>query len=224
MVDPGAAHVQRRRSYDASRRRAAEAANRRRVLDVARELFLSEGYAATTVPRVAAGAGVSVKSVHRLARGKTGLVRALCQEALLGEGPEPAEARSDRLADEGHSALELVRGWTELLAEVSPRISPLHLLVQASAASDPGMAGLVADLDDARLARMTTNARRLLAADGVRRDMTLELAAEVLWLYTAPEWYERLVLQRGWSVGAYAQFVGAAIAAALLEDRAGQPE
>ena len=189
------------------------------MLDVAHNLFLSEGYAATTVPRVAAGAGVSVKSVYRLARGKTGLVRALCGEALLGEGPEPAEVRSDRLADDGVSGWTLVQGWTELLGEVSPRISPLHLIVRASAATDPGMADLLADLDATRLARMTANARRLLATDGVRPEVTVEHAAEVLWLYSAPEWYERLVLRRGWPVRGYAEFVGAAIAAALLEDQ-----
>jgi AcrR family transcriptional regulator len=219
MVDPGPAHVKSGRTYDSSRRRAAEEANRRRVLDVARDLFLAEGYAATTVPRVAARAGVSVKSVYRLASGKTGLVRALCGDALLGEGLEPAEQRSDRLATDGVSGRELVRGWTELMCEVSPRISPLHLLVRASAAADLGMAGLLTDLDAARLTRMTANARRLLATDGVRPDVTLDEAAEVLWLYSAPEWYERLVLQRGWPVRRYAEFVGAAIAAALLHDR-----
>jgi AcrR family transcriptional regulator len=220
MIDPSSPPVKSRR-YDASRRRAAEQANRARVLDAARDRFLTDGYGATTVAQVAADAGVSVESVYRLGGGKAGLVRSLCEDALLGAGPEPAEVRSDRLQAEADSAAEIVRGWAALVAEVSPRGAPLHLLVRNAAATDPGLAELLTDLEEARLARMTHNARGLLAAPGVRRDVTVERAAEVLWLYTSPEWYERLVLQRGWPVDAYAAFVGDAIAAALL---AGQPE
>jgi AcrR family transcriptional regulator len=230
MVDPEASAVKRRRSYDSSRRRAAERANRRRMLEVARRLFLSTGYAATTVAQVATGSGVSVESVYRLGGGKAGLVRALCADALLGEGAVPAERRSDRLQTEARSAPELLRHWVDLVAEVSPRVSPLHLVVRQGAAADPSLAGLLAELDDARLERMTHNARNLVALEGARAGLTVEAAAEVLWLYTAPEWYEKLVRVRGWSVRAYAEFVGDALAAALLdpEQRAGrtgvQPE
>ena len=205
------------RRYDASRRRAAEQANRDRVLAAARERFLADGYAATTVARVASDAGVSVESVYRLGGGKAGLVRSLCEDALLGTGPEPAEERSDRLQAEAGSAAEVVQGWADLVAEISPRVSPLHLLVRTAAATDAGLARLLADLDAARLTRMTHNARGLLATRGLKPGVTVEHAAELLWLYTAPEWYERLVLQRGWPLRRYADFVGEAMAAALIE-------
>ena len=84
------------------------------------------------------------------------------------------------------------------------------------------MGELLRALDDARLERMTHNARGLVAAGGVRPGVSVEHAAELMWLYTAPEWYERLVLGRGWSVRAYADFVGQAIAAALIETQPGQ--
>ena len=218
MMAPDPTPVKPRR-YDVSRRRAAEQERRARVLEQAHRLFLGEGYAATTVAEVAAAAAVSVETVYRMFGGKGGLVRALCEDALLGDGSEPAEDRSDRLQAAAGSAAELVRGWVDFVAEVSPRISPLHLLVRAGAATDPGLAELQRELDEARLTRMTHNARSLLAAGGVRPGVTVDHAAEVLWLYTSPEWYERLVLGRGWSVRTYADFVGDAMAAALVEHR-----
>ena len=213
---PPASSVKTRR-YDVSRRRAAEQARRVRVLEQARHLLLGQGYAATTITEIAANAEVSVETVYRMFGGKSGLVRALCQQALAGEAAEPAESRSDRLQASAGSGADVVRGWTDLMAEVSPRISPLHLLLRASAANDPGLTELLRALEDARLERMAHNARGLMAAGGIRPGVTVEHASEVLWLYSAPEWYERLVLERGWSVRAYADFVGSAIAAALLE-------
>jgi AcrR family transcriptional regulator len=215
MIDHGAPPVKTRR-YDASRRRAAEQARRAAVIEAAGRLLLDDGYAATTIAAIARTARVSPETVYRMFGGKPGLVRALCDEALLGAGTEPAERRSDLLRETAGSAAELVRGWAALIAEVSPRISPLHLLVLAGAAADPGLTELLHELEDDRWKRMQDNARALLAAGGVRPELGEAEVTDVLWLYTAPEWYQRLVLDRGWSVATYAEFVGDAIAAALL--------
>ena len=44
-----------RRRYDSSRRQEQASAQRRRILEVARQRFLESGYAATTLADVAAG-------------------------------------------------------------------------------------------------------------------------------------------------------------------------
>ena len=49
------------------------------------------------------------------------------------------------------------------------------------------MARLRAEMDDHRLARMTSNARTLAEAGALRDDITVEHAAEVLWTYSSPE-------------------------------------
>ena len=61
------------------------------------------------------------------------------------------------------------------------------------------MAGLRAEMDAARLSRMTRNARTLGAAGHLRQDVTVEQAGEVMWTYSSPELYELLVLRRGWA-------------------------
>lgn len=48
-------------------------------------------------------------------------------------------------------------------------------------------------------------------------------ARDVLWLYTAPESYEMLVLDRGWSLDRFGAFLAEAVTAALLPDP-GRPE
>ena len=44
-------------------------------------------------------------------------------------------------------------------------------------------------------------------------------ARDVLWTYRAPELYELLVLERGWSASRYGKFVTRALSDALLETR-----
>jgi len=46
--------------------------------------------------------------------------------------------------------------------------------------------------------------------------ITLEHATDVMWTYSAPALYELLVLRCGWELERYGQFLGQAIAAALL--------
>ncbi len=125
------------------------------IIETARRLFLRDGFAATTIAAIAAEAQVSVETIYKAFGGKPGLVRAICDAALAGEGPIPAETRSDQLQLHEPDPRKIVRGWGELTVEVAPRIAPIMLLVRSAAAADPEMAGLLAEVDAARLSRMT---------------------------------------------------------------------
>jgi AcrR family transcriptional regulator len=160
---------------------------------------------------------VSVDTVYKAFGGKPGLVSAICQEALTGEGPVPAETRSDAMQATERDPREIIRGWGALTTEVAPRIAPILLLVRAAAMADPEMAQLQSQLRAQRLERMTHNARSLADTDGLRAQVTVERAGEILWTYSSPELYELLVLTRGWSLDRYGTFIAEAMIAALLE-------
>src|SRR5712671_4820961 len=89
--------VNSKRRYDSSRRAAQARQTRAAVVEAARQLFLHDGYAGTTIAAVAAEADVSVETIYKAFGGKPGLVRAICAAALAGEGSVPAETRSDEL-------------------------------------------------------------------------------------------------------------------------------
>ncbi|WP_411283216.1 TetR/AcrR family transcriptional regulator [Lapillicoccus sp.] len=208
-------HVKSRRRYDSAKRRTDARARREAVLTAARHLFLDDGFAPTTVSAVASRAGVSEEMVYKNFGGKTGLVRALHDEALLGDGPVPAERRSDSLR-ESADAREVVRGWSILSMEVASRVSPIALLVRDAALVDPRMGGLLAELDDRRHRRMADNAQFLHSAGHLRPEVTEEEATDLMWSVTSPEMFELLVRRRGWSLERYAGFVYRTIAYGLL--------
>ena len=214
------------RTYDASGRRAVALARRRQVLDAARDLFLDDGFSATTVAAIARRAGVSAETVYKAFGGKRGLIEALYRQALLGSDPVPAEHRSEVLRRH-RDPHDIIRGWSRLSMEVAPLVTSIHLLVRDASLVDRRLRSLLADLDDHRLARMTENARFLDEAGHLRPGVPARAAADLMWTVTSPELVELLVHRRGWSLEQYADFVEQSLAGALLRpagDRSPRPD
>lgn len=211
--------VKNTRRYDSTRRQEQARQTREAIIATARQAFLRNGFAPTTIAAIAAGAGVSVDTVYKAFGSKPGLVRAIYQQALAGEGPIHAETRSNALQASESNPRRMIRSWGRLTIEVAPRVAPVLLLVRDAAASDPEMASLLSEIEAQRLERMTDNARRLAQAGHLRANMTVEQAGEILWTYSSPALYELLVLTRGWPVDRYGEFIAEALIAALLGSR-----
>jgi AcrR family transcriptional regulator len=208
--------VNTRRRYDSSGRRERARQTRGQITDAARELFLADGYAATTIAAIAAAAGVSVETIYKGFGGKPGLVRAIVEQGLAGAGPVPAERRSDQIRDTEPDPCRILTAWGDFTTEIGPRIAPILTLARDAAASDPEVAVTLEQISAARLERMTANAARLLDAGHLRPGITVEQAADILWTYSSPELYDLLVLRRGWPADRFGRFVAQALISALL--------
>jgi AcrR family transcriptional regulator len=208
--------VKSRRRYDSSGRRQQAGRNREAILEVARRLFLSEGYAATTVAAIAQASNVSVETIYKAFGGKPGLVKAIYERGLEGSGSVPAERRSDAMRSGETDPRKIIENWGAFVTEVAPLSAPILLLVKTAAASDPKMAQLLEEADRARLARMEHNARDLYERRLLRDEVTLQQARYILWLYSSPELYELLVVRQGWAIERYGRFVAGGMIAALL--------
>jgi AcrR family transcriptional regulator len=211
-----AAKVKRIRRYDSTRRQDGAQRRRAAIVESASRLFLREGYFSATIAKIAGDAGVSEETVYKAFGNKIALVRAIRDQALAGTGPVHAERRSDRMQARENDPRRIIRGWGVLTMEVAPRVAPVLLLLRQAAASDRELAKLQAEMDAARLTRMTHNAQTLLKGGHLRPGIDLDEAADVLWTYSSPELYELFVVRRGWTVERYGRFVADAMIAALL--------
>ena len=208
------------RRYDASRRREQAGRTRQAIVDAARHRFLNNGYAATTIVSIAEDAGASADTIYKSFGGKAGILRAMCEDALAGAGPVPAQLRSDAMQAAETDPARMLRGLGTLTTEVAPRIAPLLLLLTTAADTDTDLAQLRADLDTARLTRMTQVAHNLAAKTQLRTGRTVEQAADIMWSYSSPELYRLLVIERGWPPETYGQFIGESLIHTLLEPNA----
>ena len=205
------------RRYDASRRREQARRTRQAIIDAARDRFLRDGYAVTTIASIAEDAAASADTIYKSFGGKAGILRAMCEAALTGAGGVPAEQRSDAMQATEADPARILRGLGTLTTEVAPRIAPLLLLLSTAAETDPTLIQLRADLDTARLARMAQVARTLAGKTPLRAGRSVEQAADIMWAYSSPDLYRLLVLNRGWSPERYGDFVGESLVDALLE-------
>lgn len=204
------------RKYDATARRAKAAARREAILGIAREHFLERGYAATSIPEIARDSGVSPESIYKAIGPKPALVRALWLRALEGRGESPAQQRSDAMSDSVRDGTAMIRGWSELITEVAPTVSPVVLLVREASAHDADMQRLLSEIEGERRKRMRHNAAKLAALGALRPGVGLETATDVMWTYTSPDLYDLLVVKSGWDLRRYAAFINDALLAALL--------
>ena len=208
----------KRRSYDSSRRQNQARETRVAILAAARAQFLEHGYAATTVGEIAAAVGVSVETVYKAFANKAGLLKAMFDVAIVGDDePIPLQQREMvariHAESDGRKKLAIYGGAYAARAE---RAVPVQLLVRDAAASDPGARAVLDQLNQERLAGMTAFARHLSDAKVLRGGVRAADARDVLWLFTAPEAYERLVIERGWTRKRFGTWITQQLVAALL--------
>lgn len=207
-----------RRTYDSSRRQARAAETRAAVLSAAREAFLDRGFAATTIPEVAARAGVSMETVYKAFGNKAGLVKSVFDVALAGDDePIPFLQREfvARNMAEPNPRRKLT-AYGEHLSAIALRTNPILLVLRDAAVADQGAAQAWEAVQDERLIGMSFFAGHLHDAGHLRCDVTVEDARDVLWTYNAVEMWDLLVRQRRWSNQRYGSWIGEQLVAALL--------
>jgi AcrR family transcriptional regulator len=210
--------TQVKRSYDASGRREQARARRRAVVVAARVLFERDGFRPTTIAAVAERAGVSAESIYKGFGTKAALAKAVFDLVVAGDDePVPVWRRSeaDAIRVEPDVRRKIVM-YTRGLAARQQRSAKVQILIRDGAHTDESLAALWQQLLAERLTGMTMLGRHLIESGQLREGIELDEVRDVLWTYTAVELYELLVVERGWPLDRYADWIGRAVTAALV--------
>jgi AcrR family transcriptional regulator len=210
--------AQVKRSYDASGRREQARARRRAVVVAAKELFERDGFRLTTITAVAERAGVSAESIYKGFGTKAVLAKAVFDLVIAGDDePVPIWRRSeaDAIRAEPDVRRKLML-YTRGLTARQQRSAKVQILIRDGGHTDQTLAALWRQLLAERLTGMTILGRHLIESGQLREGIDLDEVRDVLWTYTAVELYELLVVERGWPLDRYADWIGQAITAALV--------
>ncbi len=196
--------------YDATSRRVASAATRQRIIDVARDLFVRDGYRATTVGRIASGAGVNPDTVYTLVGRKPVLLLELIEQALSGtDHAIPAEQRPAIAAIIAEPDPERkLRGYAAAMRRTHQRLAPLFLAAREATSTDPDAAAVWHDVAERRAANMRRLARDLHDTGRLRRDLAIDEVADIIWATNSPELWILLTADRGWTPTRYEEWLG----------------
>ena len=207
-----------KRSYDASGRREQARARRRAVVVAAEALFERDGFRSTTIAAVAERAGVSAESIYKGFGTKAALAKAVFDFVIAGDDePVPVWRRSE--ADAIRAEPDIRRKimlYSRGLAARQQRSAKVQILIRDGGHTDQTLTVLWQQLLAERLTGMTMLGRHLIESGQLREGIELDEVRDVLWTYTAVELYELLVVERGWPLDRYAEWIGQAITAALV--------
>jgi AcrR family transcriptional regulator len=211
--------VKPRRRYDATRRREQADRTRADVLAAARRLFVTKGYAATSVRDIADEAGVSVQTLYDGFGSKAGLFSRLAEIAVVGDD-EPvalAEREAAQRVVATESAPEVVRRFAALIRGIWERFDTLLPVARAAAAVDPELAAEYrGNVLEARHAGQRHVVEHLDAIGSLRAGLDVERATDELWAISGPDLYEALVLERRWSPDEYESWLADTLVRLLL--------
>ncbi|GAA0371923.1 TetR/AcrR family transcriptional regulator [Microbispora corallina] len=187
-----------KRRYDASGRREAAEANRRAILEAARELFTARGYAATTMNDIAERSGVALDTVYAAVGRKPALFLELVETALSGtDRAVPARQRgyvqAIRAEPDAGRKLEI---YAQAIGEIHSRLAPLLRVAQT--ATHPEVREVWQDIAHRRAVNMRELAQDLVDTGQVRPGIDVDEIADVVWATNSPEFYCLLVEDRGW--------------------------
>jgi len=196
-----------KRKYDASKRREAAALTREEILSAAQALFGERGYAATPMTAIAERAGVALDTVYASAGRKPELARLLIETAISGSSQAvPAEERdyvqAIRAAPDAETKIVI---YASAMRTIAGRLAPVLGIIQQAAPAEPELASLWREISERRAANMHRFVTDLAAVATLRVDSGA--AADIVWATNAPELYQLLVCQRGWTPERYEQFL-----------------
>ena len=203
------------RRYHSPLREERAARTRRRITEAAGELFLEDGFGATTVGAIAARAGVSPQTVYATFGSKAAVL-----EALLASMEDAAGAAGwqERLAEEDDPAalLDLFARWTASMLGTSRQL----LVAARGAMHDPRVGELAGRGDDHRRDALRDLLGRVSRAGALRPDLSPEEALDRAWALTGVELFLAVSEGCGWGRDAYASWLSELLRQQLLADPA----
>lgn len=211
--------VVKRRTYDSSARKAAAQSTRQSIIDAARRVFLHSGYAGATMPAIAKEAGIALDTVYAAVGKKPALFRLLAETAISGrDGAVDAEerdyVRAIRAEPDAERKLKI---YAAALRGIQPRLAPIFKVLKAAATQDADLNVLWQEISLRRAANMRLLAGDLAATGRLRRDLSIAEVADIIWSLNSPEFYLRLVEERGWSAEDFEHWLADAWIRLLLE-------
>jgi AcrR family transcriptional regulator len=196
-----------KRRYDSAGRRLAAARTRASILEAARQLFSERGYAATPVTAIADRAGVALDTVYAVVGRKPQLARLLIETAISGTDEAIPAGQRDyvRAIRAARDAETKIAVYAAAITAIAPRMALVLGIIQQAAPDEPELAALWTQVAERRAANMRLFVADLAAVAQLRLD--LDGAADIVWATNAPEMYQLLVGQRGWTPQRYQRFL-----------------
>lgn len=200
------------RPYVSDVRSQAAEATRARILQASKTLFADRGIDRVTVEQIAKKAGVSASTVFALYKSKAGILRELIRSALFGQRFQVALARLKGETD----PITLIALTADVARAIYEAESSQLGLIRGVSAFSPALGKLEKEFENLRFQMQKERVKLLFAQSKQRKELTLDEARRIMWMYTSRDVYRLLVHEGGWTPNRYQKWLSSTLVNALV--------
>ncbi|TDW28555.1 TetR/AcrR family transcriptional regulator [Cryobacterium psychrophilum] len=199
-------------------RRAQQAlATREDIVSSAGRLMLGRGYVAVSIGDIATDANVAVQTIYNSVGTKAEVLAAILERvAEQADAPDLVSASMRHKIEEARNPSEIIRILAAWCQVVNERTAGILRVVTEAAVIDPDVAEFARRQDVTRLRGYGEVATVLRVRRGLRTGLSDHEGAAAIWAIGHPQVYRTLVLEVGWSVESYREWLEKTFHGALV--------
>lgn len=173
------------------------------MIERATELFVAQGFGATSVDQIARAADVSTPTVYAVFGSKATLLAQAIDFALVGDLAEvPVAARFAQVLDAAGDPVARCVAAAGYLRTINEAVAPLIRVLELAASADRALGELRATLIAALRADCRLVVERYFA-DSLRAGLSVDVAADTMAVITSPTTYSMFTADGQWTPDQY---------------------
>lgn len=184
-----------------------------RILHSAQTLFELYGYEAVTMKKIACAANVSLSTIYSHFNRKTGLVKALMEEAF--------PSRHFNIFVEQSIIEKCPKARLRISAKMARRINDAEIhqmdLFRGAAVLAPELKKSKKEREMRRYERQKITVKAMIEENSLSKQLDEKKARDIHWALTGRDLYRMLVIERGWSSDEYEKWLADLLAQTLVE-------
>ena len=167
---------------------------------------------------IAQEANVAVETVYASFGNKRNILSRLIDVSLVGDDePTPFLQRPGPLAvqqeKDQHRQIQL---FAAQMAEIMERVAPLFEVMRTAAKTEPDIGEMLQRILDERVEGLKFFVSALMANGPLQDGLSPDDASETIWAISSGEVYMLMVIDRGWPVEKYRQWLATALTKLVL--------
>ena len=208
-----------KRSYNSPRRAAQARSTREAIRRAAHDLFLSDGYSATTITAIAQEAEVAPQTIYSQFGTKPAIVKELLDVSIAGDEEPVAVADRpwfQRVFDEGIDGYERLRRYASAVRRIYVGAGSTFEIIRRGADSDADLAAIWSSNQRARRLVVGQIVDAAVADTSLRTGLTRDEAVDLVWVLHGPEVFHMLTVSCAWTVDRYESWLADAMCDQIL--------
>lgn len=210
------------RRYSSAVREEGARHTRQAIVRAAAELFVTRGYAASSLADVAAAARVARPTVFAAFGSKAAILRHVLDQALAGDDePVPVADRPwFRPVWDAASPARVLDAYATVCTLIGARAAPIFEAVRRAAHADAEAARLWSNTQENRRAGAAMVIKQVRQRGSLRSGLRAHRAIDLLWILNDPAHYQALVTESGWSERSFTSWLADEMRGNLLPPHA----